>query len=197
VSKAFYVTPAEAKRLSFRVHPSRAPVQKPGEISGVALPLDKFGNLIVQPLNIAVSIVADNKSLMERSLPAENGVAWFRANSGPRAGAVQITASTGDISARRVVQQVASDPCNLRIQAHREAKAVVVQTDPVHDCSGNPVPDGTIVSFEGTDAQGKSTVDAPTKKGIARAEIPMTGAAVISAASGVVMGNQLRIGEQR
>jgi len=37
-------------------------------------------------------------------------------------------------------------------------------------------------------------VDAPIKKGIARAQISGTAAATISVASGVVIGNELRIG---
>jgi hypothetical protein len=73
----------------------------------------------------------------------------------------------------------------------------LVQTEPVHDCSGNPVPDGTIVSFTATAESGKSTVDAPVKKGIARAQMEASGPAVISGASGVVMGNEVRIGAKQ
>ena len=72
----------------------------------------------------------------------------------------------------------------------------MVETEPVRDCSGNPVPDGTIVTFTAAEADGKSTVDAPIKQGVARAQIIVTKAAVISAASGVVMGNELRLGAQ-
>ena len=48
---------------------------------------------------------------------------------------------------RRIVQQVAGDPCNLQITGQRNPKGVLVQTQPVRDCSRNPVPDGTIVTF--------------------------------------------------
>ena len=73
----------------------------------------------------------------------------------------------------------------------------MVETDPVHDCSGNIVPDGTIVSFTATSADGRSTVDAPIKQGVARDQLTTLGEAVISAASGVVMGNELRMDVKR
>jgi hypothetical protein len=95
---------------------------------------------------------------------------------------------------RRVVQQVASEPCNLRIKGERNAKGVLVETDPVRDCAGNPVPDGTIVTFTAKDGDDTDTVDAPVKKGVARAQMTANGPVVISAASGVVMGNELHIG---
>jgi hypothetical protein len=192
-SKVFYVTAAPPKQLSFLVHPSRAPVGQQNGISGVVFPLDKFRNLVLTPVRVDLRITVGGASLLSQSLSTQSGVAWFRANSGTRAGPVQLTASVDNLSVRRVVQQVASEPCNLRIEAQREGRGVVVQTQPIHDCSGNPVPDGTIVSFVGTDANGKSTVDAPTKKGVARAAMPTTGPIVVSAASGVVMGNELRV----
>jgi hypothetical protein len=71
---------------------------------------------------------------------------------------------------------------------------VLVETDPVRDCSGNAVPDGTIVSFTAVDSKGKTTVDAPIKKGIARTELPLSGNARISVASGVVIGNEITVG---
>jgi len=107
---------------------------------------------------------------------------------------VQAVASVDDLSARRAVQQVASDPCNLRIKGQRTAAGILVETEPVHDCAGNVVPDGTIVTFTAIEGNSRSTVDAPVKKGVARAQLEGSGAASISVASGVVMGNELRIG---
>ena len=85
---------------------------------------------------------------------------------------------------------------SLRIKGQRTSKGIVVETEPVRDCSGNPVPDGTIVTFTASSENTKSSVDAPIKRGIARAQMEASGAATISAASGVVMGNDLRIGAQ-
>src|SRR5581483_5730398 len=109
---------------------------------------------------------------------------------------VKVIATVQSATEPRVIQQVASDACHLRIKATRTTKGVLVETDPVRDCSGNAIPDGTIVSFTSTDAKGKTTVDAPIKKGIARAELPVAGTARISVASGVVIGNEITVGGQ-
>jgi hypothetical protein len=66
----------------------------------------------------------------------------------------------------------------------------------VHDCSGNVLHDGTIVTFTATGPEGRDTVDAPIKQGIARAQMDSSGATTISVASGVVMGNEIRVGAQ-
>jgi hypothetical protein len=195
-SATFYVTADKPAALTFLVHPSRVPVSQSDAVSGVAIPFDQFRNLIFTPLSVSFQLTTGNTSLLSRAVRTQDGVAWFRNASGRSAGALQVVASLNEASARRVVQQVASDPCNLRIQGERTKTGISVQTEPVHDCSGNPVPDGTIVTFTATEQGGKSTVDAPIKQGIARAQISGPGGAVISAASGVVMGNEVRIGAQ-
>jgi hypothetical protein len=163
----------------------------------VALPFDPFRNLVVEPVTIDFRLTAGAAPLMSRPVRTRDGVAWFRAGSGKSAGALEVAAALNDLAAHRVVRQVASDPCNLRIKGQRTAKGLVVETEPVHDCGGNPVPDGTIVTFTATEASGKSTVDAPIKQGIARAQIAASGPTVISVASGIVMGNELRLEAQR
>ena len=45
-----------------------------------------------------------------------------------------------------------------------------------------------------TDSAGKSTVDVPIKRGVAKIAMPVKGRARISAASGVVTGNELEVG---
>jgi hypothetical protein len=99
--------------------------------------------------------------------------------------------SSGSASVRRVVQEVASDPCNIRMNARPTKQGILVSTDPIHDCAGNPVPDGTIVTFTSTDAKGRSTVDARIKQGTAQAILPASNDATISVASGVVVGNEI------
>jgi len=195
-SADFFVTPAKPVSLIFLVHPSRAPVGQNDIISGVALPFDEFHNMVFAPATVDFQLTAGGKTLMSRPVTTQGGVAWFRANSGKAAGALQIVASINDLNVRRVVQQVASDPCNLRIKGQRTNKGIVVETEPVRDCSGNPVPDGTVVTFTAKGGNDTSTVDAPIKQGVARAQIIATGPVVISAASGVVMGNELRVGGQ-
>ena len=195
-SVGFFVAPAKPVNLTFLVHPSRAPVGQPNMVSGVALPFDEFHNLVLTPAAVDFQIAGAGAAPSSHRVSTQNGVAWFHTNSGRSAGALQITASINDVSARRVVQQVASDPCSLRIKGQRNDKGFMVETEPVRDCTGNPVPDGTIVTFTAKDAQGMDTVDAPIKKGIARAQLKGSGTVTISAASGVVMGNELRLGAQ-
>jgi hypothetical protein len=153
-------------------------------------------SIVLAPVTVNFQLTAGGSSLMSHSVSSQNGVAWFRANSGKSAGALQVVASLGDASARRIVQQVASDPCNLRIKGQRTAKGIVIETEPVRDCAGNPVPDGTVVTFTAKNGKETSTVDAPIKQGIARAQMTAAGPVSISAASGVVMGNELHLGAQ-
>ena len=193
-SADFFVAPAKPASLAFLVHPSRAPVGQNSIISGVAMPFDEFQNLVLSPASVAFELAANGKSLGSHESSTHFGAAWFRSSSGRTAGTLQLTATINGVSMRRVVQQVASEPCNLRIKGERNAKGVLVETDPVRDCAGNPVPDGTIVTFTAKDGDDTDTVDAPVKKGVARAQMTANGAVVISAASGVVMGNELHIG---
>jgi hypothetical protein len=193
-SGTFYVTAAKPASLTFLVHPSRVPVAQDDAVSGVTFTFDQFRNLVLTPATVTFQLTAGDKSLLSRPARTQNGVAWFRTASGKSAGLLQVVATLDDLSARRAVQQVASDPCNLRITGQRIPIGILVQTEPVHDCAGNVVSDGTIVTFSATEANGKSTVDAPIKQGVARAQIEAQGATVVSVASGVVMGNELHIG---
>jgi hypothetical protein len=195
-SASFFVSPAKPARLAFLVHPSRVAVAQPDALSGVALPFDQYHNLVLAPVAINFQLSAGNTPLLSRPARTVDGVAWFRTASSKAAGIVQATATLDELSARRAIQQVASDPCNLRISGQRTPAGVLIQTEPVRDCTGNPVTDGTIVTFTATGAGGKTTVDAPVKQGIARAQIKASGAIMISAASGVVMGNEVRLGAQ-
>lgn len=193
-STKFYVGASKPARLTFLVHPSRVPVAHSDAVTGVAFPFDQFHNLVTTPLMVNFQLTAGNAALFTHPARTRDGVAWFRTASGKSAGTVNVIASIDDLTARRALQQVASDPCNLRIDGKRVPTGILVQTEPVHDCAGNIVPDGTIVTFSATESNGKSTVDAPIKQGIARAQMEATGTTVVSAASGVVLGNELRIG---
>jgi hypothetical protein len=193
-SAAFFVAPGKPATLAFFMHPSRAPVGLSDVISGVAFPFDQFHNLILTPTTVQFQLTTKGASPNSREVQTHGGVAWFRTSSGKSAGPLQVTASLSDLNSRRVVQQVASDPCNLRIKGQRTAKGIQVETEPVHDCSGNPVPDGTIVTFTAKDGNDVSFVDAPVKQDVARATLLAKGSVVVSAASGVATGNELRIG---
>lgn len=195
-SQVFWVKPGKPGKLNFLARPSRVPVARPNVISGVTFVFDQYQNLILDPtpvnFNLSVGGAGSTKTVTSRE-----GVAWINSASAPKAGAAQFVASVDDTSVARVVQQVAADPCERSFRMHvagHTAQNTIVETDPIRDCSGNPVPDGTIVTFIQTDKTGKSTVDARIKKGTARAELPASDNATITVAAGVVLGNELHVG---
>jgi len=190
----FYVHPAGPDRLSLLVHPSRVPVSNPNAISAVAVVWDVYHNLELSPETVKFTVNPDEHTSLSEARTTNNGIAWIRLTSAAKSGVVKLQASVGKVSEIRVVQQVASDACNLRIRASSASKKITVETDPVRDCSGNFVPDGTVVSFTMTDSAGKTTVDVPIKRGVAKVEMPAHGRARITAASGVVTGNELDMG---
>lgn len=193
-SQVFWVKPGKPENLNFLARPSRVPVAKPDVISGVTFVFDKYQNLVLDPTPVNFNLSVGNSG-NSKNVTSKEGVAWINSGSAPKAGAAQFVATVGDTQVHRVVQQVASDPCNLRMHVSgRQGNRIIVETDPIRDCSGNPVPDGTIVSFIQTDSTGKSTVDARIKKDTARAELPATNNGTITVAAGVVLGNELHVG---
>jgi hypothetical protein len=190
----FFVLAGPPSQLSFLAHPSRVPVGQNDGILGEVFVFDNHQNLVLHPVDVNFRLSLDGEN-SQRTVPSHDGIAWVTINSTKKAGNTDFVASVAGVEEKRVIQQVASDPCNLRMKASRNDKGVVAETDPVRDCTGNLVSDGTVVTFTETDSAGKSTVDAPVKKGIARAELaPPSGAATVSVASGVVMGNEVRVG---
>lgn len=195
-SAVFWVKPGQPVNLSFLARPSRVPVAQRNGISGSVFVFDKFNNLVWQPTEVSFNLSVSGAGVTQK-VKSQQGVAWIDASSGPKAGAAQFVASAGSISVRRVVQQVAADACSGSLRMHlaqRNQDNIIVETDPVRDCSGNPVPDGTIVTFIETDKEGKSSVDARIKKGIAKAELPASNNATIMVAAGVILGNELHVG---
>jgi hypothetical protein len=193
----FYVAPAAAANLNFLARPSRVPVDRHDVISGVAFVFDPYRNLVLDPTPVRFSLAVPDAPAVTRIETSQLGIAWVRLDSTRKQGAAQFVAALGDNKVRRVVQETASDPCNLRMKAERTASNIMVETDPVRDCTGNPVPDGTIVTFTQVDDRGRSTVDARVRKGIAKAELPLADNATISVASGVVLGNEIHVGAPR
>ncbi len=190
-SAVFFVTAAPVNSIAFLARPSRVPAATANVITGTAFLFDKYQNLVLQPEPVKFELEEDGQTTT-RSETSKGGVAFTKLDSSRKAGPAQFVATSGSASVRRVVQQVASDPCNIRMSAQPNKNGVLVRTDPIRDCSGNPVPDGTIVTFTATDSQGKSTVDARIKRGIAEAQLPVSNGATISVASGVVVGNEIQ-----
>jgi hypothetical protein len=190
----FWVKPAAPNRVNLLVHPSRVPVAMTNGITTVAFIFDNFQNLVVESVPVKFSILPREGNELSATRQAQAGVAWVSVTSARKEGATRIAASVGHANEVRLVQQVASEACNLRIKATRAKNDFLIETDPVRDCTGNAVPDGTIVSFTMSDSQGKTTVDVPIKRGVARIELAVKGRARIAVASGVVTGNELEFG---
>src|ERR1700746_59252 len=174
-SSSFFVIPAAANRLSLLVHPSRVPVGSGNGISTVAFVFDNFHNLVLQPEAVKFSVQPKGGNEVSADRESKDGIAWVRLTSAKKEGPTKLGAAIGHANEIRVVQQVAADACNLRIKASRAKNDYLLETDPVRDCSGIPVPDGTVVSFTMTDSAGKTTVDVPIKRGVAKIEMPTKG----------------------
>ncbi|MHB8817263.1 MAG: hypothetical protein ACYDAE_28925 [Steroidobacteraceae bacterium] len=193
-SASFEVKAAQPAHLSFFLHPSRVPVSTPQSIDATAFVFDPYFNLVLSPAEVDFRVIPASGAGFSRRVAARHGVASIRMDSTPQEGAVHVTAAINHVEQARVVQQVAADACGLRMKALPGGNdTITVETDPVRDCSGNALPDGTVVSFTAIDKAGKSTVDTPIKKGIARAQLSVHGRAQITVACGVVLGNEVAL----
>jgi hypothetical protein len=189
----FDVVPAaQPEKISFLAKPSRLPVGLHNGISGAAYIFDAYHNLILKPLPVSFELSNQSSTVQARTVTTRNGVAWTEMDSATKQGSAKFVARVGDISSTRVIAEVPGDPCRLVMTARPDGKNVELQTAPLRDCGGNPVPDGTIVTFTESYNGMQSTVDAPLKQGIAKVEMPAYNGARISVASGVVAGNEIR-----
>jgi hypothetical protein len=193
-NKTVQILPAEASRLSFLLHPSRVPVSARNAVNATALVFDRYHNIVVAPTKVNFRINLAGQPANERSVTTNRGIGFFVMDSRPTQGTLEVKASLGDVTEPRVIQQVASEACHLKMNATSSGRTVNLQTDPIRDCAGNPLPDGTIVSFTKLDSAGKSTVDTPIKKERATAQFNVAGPARISVACGVVVGNEVALG---
>lgn len=194
----FDVVPAtQPATLSFLAKPSRLPVALHDGISGVVYVFDTFQNLVLEPSQVTFQLSGVGGGAQTRTVTTRDGVAWIKMDSAPKEGAARFVAHTGNVTSTRVIQQVPGDPCSIRMSARPSGQRLAVETEPVRDCTGNAVPDGTIVTFTESYKGGEATVDVPLKHGVARAEMPAYNSATISVATGVVMGNEIHWGTER
>jgi hypothetical protein len=183
--------------VSFLAKPSRLPVGLPDGISGAVYVFDAYQNLVLSPTPVSFQLSGGSGVSQTRTVATRNGYAWTQMDSSSKEGAAHFVARVGDISSTRIIQEVPGDPCGLRVSARPSGQKIELQTDPLKDCSGNAVPDGTIVTFTEAYGSTQTTVDVPLKRGIAQTELPAYNGAKISAAAGVVMGNEIRWGRQQ
>ena len=190
---SFDVSPAnKPAELSFLAKPSRLPVGVHNGISGTVYVFDAYQNLITAPTAVSFELSNPSSALQQRSVAAQDGSAWTQMDSTPKEGTDRFVVRVGGISGTRVIEQVPGDPCALNVTAEAAGQELELKTNPVRDCSGNAVPDGTIVTFTETYNGTESTADVPLKHGIAQVRMPAHRGAKISVASGVVMGNEFR-----
>ncbi len=192
-SGEFDVLPsAKPSEITFLARPSRLQVSLQGGITGAVYVFDAYQNLITKPVPVSFELASPSGSSQKRNVTTHNGDAWTQFDSTTQQGSDKFTARAGDVSSTRIVGQVPGDPCSLKMTAQATGQQLQLQTAPVKDCSGNAVPDGTIVTFTEVYGDLQSTVDVPLKRGIAEVKMPAHPGARISVASGVVLGNEIR-----
>ena len=194
---AFDVTAAHQPMvLSFLAKPSRLPVDLHDGISGVVYAFDAFQNLVLVPTQVSFQLTSVTGAEQMRTALTRNGVAWTKMNSAAQEGVAKFVARVGDATSTRVIQQVPGNPCHLRMSVRPSGQRLAVETEPVRDCNGNALPDGTIVTFTETYSEGESTVDVPLKRGVARTDMPAYSGAKVSVATGVFIGNEIHLGKK-
>jgi hypothetical protein len=178
--------------LSFFAKPSRLPVGVHDGITGAVYLFDSYHNLISAPMPVSFELSDSSGTVQKSVVVTRNGAAWTGMDSTAQQGTDKFVARSGEISSTRVVRQVPGDPCGLKMSAQQVGKQVELTTEPVRDCNGNAVPDGTIVTFSQAYHGAQSTVDVPLKHGFANVKMTGHSRATFSVASGVVLGNQIR-----
>jgi hypothetical protein len=195
-SDAFDVVPAKSPSdLSFFAKPSRLPVGLHDGITGAVYVFDAYHNLIAAPTPVSFELSTPSGTVQKRTVVTRNGSAWTGMDSTAQEGMDKFVARIGSTSSTRIVRQVPGDPCSLKMSARQLGQKLDLQTDPVKDCHGNAVPDGTIVTFTETYRGAQTTVDEPIKRGFAEVQIPVVMGSTLSVASGVVMGAQIGWGK--
>ncbi len=193
----FDVVPSnQPAELNFLAKPSRLPVDLQGGITGAVYVFDAYRNLIATPTPVSFELSSPGGDVQKHIVVTHDGAAWTGMDSTALAGTDRFVARSGDLSITRVVGQVPGDPCGLKMSARQSGQQLQLTTEPVRDCRGNAVPDGTIVTFTESYHGTLSTVDVPIKRGIAEVQMPLQSGAAITVASGVVLGNQIGGGKR-
>ena len=188
----FNVAPAtKPANLSFLAKPSRLSIGLHNGISGTLYIFDVYHNLITKPTPVSFKLSIPAGAVQQRTVTSNHGEATTEMDSGTKEGFAKFEAQVDGVSSTRVVEQVPGSPCGLTMSARPAGNQIELQTSPVKDCSGNAVPDGTIVTFTENYNGTQSTADVPLKQGIAQVELPAHPGATITVASGVALGNEI------
>jgi len=144
----------------------------------VAIPCDKFGNLLPEGSPLAVSKFVDGATNID-SLRLKNGIAVLKIPSMNKAGRIFLSTTAGtSISKERIVDVGPSEPVDFTISLRRQHmyadgnETMDCITSQIKDSFGNIVADGTLVSFQIIDASNSvSMVTATTVNGVATAQL--------------------------
>jgi hypothetical protein len=189
----FDVVPAtEPASISFLARPSRLPVDLQNGITGAVYVFDSYRNLITSPVPVSFQLAVPSAPAQSRTVVTNQGAAWTGLSSATKEGNAKFMAQAGKVTATRVIEQVPGEPCGLKMNAHKVGDKLNLVTDPLRDCTGNAVSDGTIVTFTETWDGGQTTVDVPLKRDVAQADVPAHMGARLSVATGTVLGNEIR-----
>jgi adhesin/invasin len=178
-------TPGPPANLSLIAAPSTLPV---GSLSALtATVTDQFGNPVVN--GTAVSFTTNLGSASPVTRVTTNGVATATLSS-TLPGTAVVTATVGSLSATRPVTFTPGPPTNLSLAAAPSTLQVgnlSALTATVTDQFGNPVVDGTVVSFT-TKLGSASPVTRVTTNGVATATLSSTvaGLATVTATVGSI-----------
>jgi hypothetical protein len=185
------VAASRPSELSFLARPSRLPIGLHDGITGAVYVFDAYRNLITMPAPVTFELSSPSGAKQTHVVETHNGAAFTEMDSTTQQGSDNFVARVDDIESTRVVGQIPGDPCGIKMTAQPSGQQIRLETAPLRDCSGNAVPDGTIVTFTETYGDAQTTVDVPLKRGIAQIDMPVHNGATLSAASGVVLGNQI------
>jgi hypothetical protein len=177
--------------LSFLARPSRLPIGLHNAITGAVYVFDAYHNLITEPTSVSFELSNPTGATQTHIVQTRDGAAFTEMDSTAQQGSDKFVARVDNIASTRVVGQVPGDPCGIKMTAQPSGQQVRLATSPLRDCSGNAIPDGTIVTFTETYGDTQTTVDVPIKRGVAQVDMPAHPGAMLSAASGVVLGNQI------
>jgi len=176
-------TPGPPANLSLIAAPSTLPV---GNLSALtATVTDQFGNLVAG--SVIVSFTTSFGALSDNSATTVNGVATATLSS-TLPGTAVVTATVGSLNATRLVTFTPGPPANLSLIAAPSTLQVgnlSALTATVTDQFGNPVANGTVVSFT-TNLGSTSPVTRVTTNGVATATLSSTvaGLAMVTATVG-------------
>ncbi len=171
-SAAFFVTAAPVHSIAFLARPSRVPSNTPNVISGTAFLFDHYQNLVLQPQPVKFELSVEwPNGQPHRDVEGRRGLHQARFVEERRPGAVRRLQRRGFRAPRGAASGVRS------LQHSHDARSVTRTAfwcAPIRFATAPAIPFPTAPSSPSPRPmpEGKSTVDARIKRGIAEAQLP-------------------------